>query len=228
MSLLPLFPIAILAIAATDTDLKTVDDRLAEFADTVCERLTPHFAAVGVNYPPARVAFLGFKQERSLEVYAANADEDFRFIRAYPILAASGAPGPKLREGDRQVPEGIYRIEALNPNSLYHLSLRVDYPNAFDRDHADDERRENLGGDIMIHGDAVSRGCLAIGDEAAEDLFVLTALTGIDNISVVLAPMDFRRSAALPVLPSTAPSWSGELYEILKRELARYVRNVEG
>ena len=227
MSLLRFFSIAILAVTATDTDLKTVDDRLTEFADTVCERLAPDFAAARVAYPPARVALLGFKQERLLEVYAANAGEDFRFIRAYPILAASGAPGPKLREGDRQVPEGLYRIEALNPNSLYHLSLRLDYPNAFDRDRAASESRDNLGGDIMIHGDAVSSGCLAMGDAAAEDLFVLAALTGPANVSVVLAPLDFRRTATPPVLPSTAPPWSSELYETLKRELARYVRATE-
>jgi murein L,D-transpeptidase YafK len=226
MSLLRVFSIALLATAATEPDLKTVDDRVAEFGETVRQRLAPQFTAAGVAYPPARVALLGFKQERSLEVYAANAGDDFRFVCAYPVLAASGVLGPKLRQGDRQVPEGVYRVEALNPNSLFHLSLRLDYPNTFDREHGASDGREDLGGDIMIHGDTVSKGCLAMGDAAAEDLFVLAALTGIENVCVVLAPVDFRRTTP-PVLPATAPAWSSELYEILKRELARYPRNFE-
>ncbi len=70
------------------------------------------------------------KQERRVELYAQNsvAESSWRFIRSYPILAASGHLGPKLREGDWQVPEGIYAVESLNPNSHYHLALHVDYP----------------------------------------------------------------------------------------------------
>lgn len=91
------------------------------------------------------------------------------------MLAASGGPGPKLREGDLQVPEGVYRLTAFNPNSSYHLSLRVDYPNAEDRAAEDravarSDRRTSLGGDIFIHGKAVSIGCLAIGDPGIEEL----------------------------------------------------------
>ena len=69
----------------------------------------------------------------------------------YPILAASGVLGPKLREGDKQVPEGIYGAEALNPNSKFHLSIRLNYPNTFDRRMAQSDGRTQLGGDIMIH-----------------------------------------------------------------------------
>ena len=54
-------------------------------------------------------------------------------ICVYPVLGASGVLGPKLKEGDRQVPEGVYRVPELNPNSDFHLSLRLDYPNEFDR-----------------------------------------------------------------------------------------------
>jgi murein L,D-transpeptidase YafK len=71
---------------------------------------------------------------------------------------ASGKAGPKLREGDGQVPEGIYRIDGLNPNSSYHLSLKLNYPNDFDLEQARTEGRTELGGDIFIHGKAVSIG----------------------------------------------------------------------
>ncbi|NJN46820.1 MAG: L,D-transpeptidase family protein [Candidatus Competibacteraceae bacterium] len=92
-------------------------------------------------------------------------------IKHYPVLAASGTLGPKLCEGDRQVPEGIYRIKSLNPNSAYHLSLELDYPNAFDLRQAERDGRNNPGSAICIHGKAVSVGCLAMGDTAIEELY---------------------------------------------------------
>jgi murein L,D-transpeptidase YafK len=147
----------------------------------------------------------------------------FRFICSYPVLGASGLLGPKLREGDRQVPEGVYRVPELNPNSDFHLSIRLNYPNEFDQAKAATERRTSLGGDIMIHGDSRSRGCLAMGDPAAEDLFVLVALTGIGNVTVILTPVDFRGGRS-PELPAGTPTWTPELYERIKRELARYPR----
>ena len=141
-------------------------------------------------------------------------------IRTYPVLAASGRLGPKLKEGDRQVPEGLYRIESLNPNSMFHLSLRVNYPNEFDRRQASRESRTNLGGDIMIHGSNASIGCLAMGDEAAEDLFILAAETGIDKITVLLSPVDFRKRA-MPEVTHPLPEWTDVLYEQIKQELSK-------
>jgi hypothetical protein len=172
----------------------SVQDRVNEFGPAVQARLSSYCAKSGMAFPPVRLALLGFKAEKRLEVYAAGPDGAWKHLRTYPVLAASGGPGPKLREGDQQVPEGLYRIESLNPNSLYHLSLRVDYPNAADREQAGKEHRTQLGGDIMIHGNAVSIGCLAMGDEAAEDLFILAARTGLKHIDVILSPVDFRKS----------------------------------
>lgn len=136
--------------------------------------------------------FLALKSERRLEVYAARGTNSPRFVRAFPILAASGGPGPKLREGDLQVPEGRYRIQLLNPNSRFHVSLRVNYPSPEDVAVAEREERTSLGGDIMIHGSNVSVGCLAMGDEVAEDLFTLAARTGLEGVEVWIAPVDFR------------------------------------
>src|SRR5687767_309615 len=121
-------------------------------------------AAVGVAYPPPALTLVGYKHERVLEVWARRGD-GWALYRSYPVLAASGGPGPKLREGDRQVPEGVYRLTHLNPASSYHLSIRIDYPNEADRARAAEEGRSNVGGDIYVHGKAVSIGCLAIGDE---------------------------------------------------------------
>jgi murein L,D-transpeptidase YafK len=161
---------------------------------------------------------VGWKQEQTLEVYAAGKIGPYHFIRAYPIFAESGTLGPKLREGDDQAPEGIYSITSLNPNSAYHLSLEVGYPNDFDRAMARREPRTHLGSAIMIHGNACSAGCLAMGDGAAEDLFVLAQDTGIAHVQVILSPVDFRRHALPHDLPPP-PAWVGDLYAHIQRAL---------
>jgi hypothetical protein len=201
------------------TGEKTVADRLAEFGSVVHSRLQPRFGEVGVAYPPKKLILVGLKQERQLELWVSDNAHDFRFLKTYPILAASGTSGPKLKEGDRQVPEGLYKIESLNPNSRFHLALRVNYPNDLDKEYGRLEGRTSLGGDIMIHGGAASIGCLAMGDPAAEDLFVLAAETGIKNITVILAPVDFRVRDLFPD-SAPSPSWTPELYSEIRKALA--------
>ncbi len=217
----PLFDITKEWLLLKTTGKKTVADRVAEFGRVVDKRLLRVFATAGLPMPPARLCFVALKSEKLLEVYAAGPGQPFKRVRTYPILAASGKIGPKLQEGDRQVPEGVYPIELLNPNSLYHLSMRVGYPNAFDRAQAAREGRTNLGGDIMIHGNAVSIGCIAIGDPAAEDLFVLAARTGIENIKVIISPVDFRvPGKTVDQTVAGVPVWTKELYASISQELA--------
>lgn len=196
----------------------TVEDRLRQYGDAARARWHPHFERAETPYPPKRLVLLGIKDTDELLVYAGVEDAKLQFVRRYRVLAASGELGPKLREGDRQVPEGIYPIESLNPNSSFHLSLRVGYPNGFDREQAAREGRTNLGGDIMIHGSAVSIGCLAMGDEAAEDLFILAADTGLKNISVILSPVDFRRGKSVPSTVKRPP-WADTLYAEIRARL---------
>ena len=202
----------------------TVASRLEQYGPAARKRWQPHFAKAGLSYPPAELALLGIKDQDLLQVCARAAGQPWRLVRTYPVLAASGGPGPKLREGDSQVPEGIYGIESLNPNSRFHLSLRVNYPNAFDREQAAKDRRTQLGGDIMIHGSAVSIGCLAMGDEAAEDLFVLAADTGLQKITVLLAPVDFRAGKAAPANPQ-APAWVPGLYQRIRERLQEFPKS---
>jgi murein L,D-transpeptidase YafK len=144
-----------------------VQDVLDRYGPGAEQRLVPSFHSAGVPYPPVALTFLGFKAEKRLEVWARHQDA-WVFIRAYDIAAASGTAGPKLREGDYQVPEGLYAIEALNPNSRFHLSLKLDYPNAVDLQQAALEGRDQLGGDIFLHGRDVSAGCLAMGDAVGQ------------------------------------------------------------
>lgn len=177
------------------------------------------FADASVPYPPGRVTLIGLKQEKRLEVWAGPADGSLARVLSYPILAASGGLGPKLREGDRQVPEGLYRIESLNPNSLYHVALRINYPSDDDRRQAAAEGRTRLGGDIMIHGSDASIGCLAMGDPAAEELFTLAADVGIGRIEVLLAPTDLRVMSV-----SDDRAWVNERYKVLRDKLTSLTR----
>lgn len=198
---------------------RTVDDVLAGFGPYAMEQLRPHFHKAGVAYPPREITLIALKDERKLEVWARD-NGNYRWIRDYPILAASGGSGPKLRQGDRQVPEGVYRIVGLNPNSNYHLSMRLDYPNAFDLYHAREEGRADPGSDIFIHGKNVSAGCLAMGDAAIEELFVLTAQTGKQNVKVVIAPHD-PRLAPLDA-DGKMPFWTQDLYARISEEILAY------
>lgn len=130
-------PALILATLATPAAIaayyphSSVDSVVSEYGYLAEVRMKPYFMRANITYPPQEVVFLATKEEKELELWARN-DGDFTFIRSYPISKASGGAGPKLREGDKQVPEGIYRITALNPNSLFHLSMRLDYPNSYD------------------------------------------------------------------------------------------------
>lgn len=196
---------------------RTVAEVADELGPGAERRLMPRFRRANVPYPPERVVLVGLKSEHKLELWAERSGAWVR-VQTYPVLAASGGPGPKLREGDRQVPEGIYNIVALNPNSSYHLSMKLDYPNDFDIKAAREDGRTRLGGDIFIHGNAVSIGCLAVGDRAIEELFTLVAKIGPENAKVVVAPNDLRTGS--PVTEKQgAPLWLPVLYEDIGREL---------
>ena len=201
----------------------TVEDRVAQYGTRADARLRPAFERAGLAYPPAEVALLMFKDTRALEVYArASASDEWRHLTSYAVCGASGKPGPKLMEGDRQVPEGVYGIELLNPASRFHLSLRLNYPNAFDRRMGAVDGRVHLGSDIVIHGGSFSVGCLAMGDDVAEDLFVLAARTGKENLRVAIAPTDFRIER--PRLIMYEPRWVAALYASLHEELQQFRR----
>lgn len=173
-----------------------------------------------LQYPPKHVYLVGLKEEKELRVYASdNQTQKAKLIHTYNIIAASGEAGPKLKEGDGQVPEGFYKIDSFNPNSLYHLSLRVNYPNQEDKAHAENEKRTNLGGDIMIHGSNASVGCLAMGDEAIEEIYVLVSDVGKENVDVILSPCNLAKKD--PKLKmNEQPKWLVELYNRLTKTLS--------
>ncbi len=198
----------------------TLSQALERYAPRMEESLRPRFDALGLSYPPERLTLIALKEERELEVWAYENEQPHR-VHSYPVKDASGLPGPKRRRGDFQVPEGIYRLNAFNPNSAFHLSLRVNYPNYFDRRMGQLDGRDDLGSNIFIHGGAASRGCLAIGDPAIEELFVMVADVGLHNTKLIIAPHDPRQRSIFPV-PRGLPEWTNELYHRIETALADY------
>jgi murein L,D-transpeptidase YafK len=190
---------------------KTVAEVIETYSEPTLEELAPFFNKESITYPPKKLALVAFKDTNVLELWASNEDSKYKLITSYPIKAASGELGPKLREGDRQVPEGIYKIIGFNPNSSYHLSMKINYPNEFDLKHAEAEGRDEPGTNIFIHGRAVSIGCLAMGDPAIEQLFALVHATGRENTTVLISPTDPSKNKF--VVPSNTPEWIGDLYQ---------------
>lgn len=205
----------------------SVSERLTELRPTVSARLEPYFRDAGAAYPPAKAELVFVKDRRELELYAPDSANQWRFVKRYRVLAASGHAGPKLREGDNQVPEGIYDIDSLNPNSRFHVALHVAYPNAFDREKARVDGRSRLGGDIMIHGNAVSIGCIAVGDAAAEELFVIAASAGPHRVELLSTPFDTREPGGdgrIARLKFTMP-WVSELYRRIGARLKEFPKS---
>ncbi len=146
--------------------------RLAKIRAKAQPRIEAKFVARGLTYPASRLFLRAFKRDGVLEMWASNhADEPMVHVENYPICAASGVLGPKRKQGDEQVPEGIYQIHRFNAWSGYHMSLRVNYPNASDRARG---LRWKLGGAIMVHGDCVTIGCIPIKNRPIEEVFLAT------------------------------------------------------
>jgi murein L,D-transpeptidase YafK len=181
--------------------------------------LESHFKKAHIAYPPKKIALLAFKKEQKLQLWAKDQNTtSWHYIRTYPITATSGRLGPKLKEHDRQIPEGIYRLTSFNPYSVWHLSMMIDYPNSFDKMQASKEGRNKLGGNIFIHGKSSSVGCLAIGDKAIDQLFLLAHRVGLQNVQLIIAPNDLRKEK--PATSTFAqPRWLPELYQNIQQAL---------
>lgn len=110
-----------------------------------------------------------FKQTNEFEVWKRTASGTYKLFKTYDICAYSGTVGPKLKEGDRQAPEGFYNITPglMNPNSSYYLAFDTGFPNKFDRAHG------RTGSNLMVHGDCSSRGCYSMTDEAIAEIYAL-------------------------------------------------------
>jgi murein L,D-transpeptidase YafK len=157
--------------------------------------LTKMLSPFHLDLSDLNILIVAYKSEQELNVYGKKKSEDtYQKLFTYKICKSSGQPGPKRMQGDRQVPEGFYHIEVYNPTSDYYLSLGINYPNRSD---SIKSKAPKLGGDIYIHGDCVTVGCLPMTDDKIKEIYVLALqahANGQDQIPVYIFPFKFSES----------------------------------
>lgn len=139
-------------------------------------------------WPGAPTFIRIFKEEHILEAWLQNPDTGrYELFKTYPICNFSGDLGPKLKEGDRQAPEGFYAVSEdwLWPSSKYHLAMNIGFPNEYDKAHG------RTGSHLMIHGGCRSEGCYAMTDRQIEEIYVLveqSLLNGNETVPIHIFP----------------------------------------
>jgi murein L,D-transpeptidase YafK len=182
-------------------EFKRVKDAYNFHNKSISKKLT----ALKVDELNLQILFIAYKANKKLEVYVGNPEKQMSLFKTYDVCAQSGDIGPKNQSGDNQTPEGYYYINRFNPASNFHLSLGLNYPNQADKIRSN---ASDLGGDIFIHGNCVSIGCLAMTDESIKEIYTLAILARNSNqmkIPVIIAPftmlqskkMDFDKQADL-------------------------------
>ncbi len=197
---------------------------LNSFAQTVPN--SPRLEAVSKRISPILIADLKkknlnfgspifiriYKQSNILELWIKSS-KNYKLYKTYNICTFSGNLGPKLKEGDRQAPEGIYWVSKsqLNPNSNYHLSMNLGYPNLYDRYY------KRTGDALMVHGNCVSIGCYAITDKNIEEVYLLinAALqNGQDKVQFHILPFKPTQNNLITYRNNKWASFWGELAKI--------------
>lgn len=169
------------------------------------DSLKKQLAAMHINWPVKQIYVRSFKYDSQLEVWVRNhKNEPFKLFKTYKVCALSGALGPKRIEGDYQVPEGFYYINAFKPRSSYHMALGLNYPNASDQLLSDSLKP---GNDIYIHGSCVTVGCIPIQNNQIEELYLLASYAydqGQDFIPVHIFPVRYNNEKSREFLSRAA------------------------
>lgn len=188
--------------------------------------LRERFAKQGLDYPPKQIFLRAFKRDKQLEVWVPGKGS-LALFHTYDICASSGDLGPKWESGDGQVPEGVYTIDHFNPTSNYHLSLRVSYPNAADRARtaarakAANEKTPNMGGDIYVHGNCVTIGCMPLTDAKIEEVYWLAVQVG-SPIAVHIFPTRLTEEGMKDLQTRRVPEATMALWRQLQVIYARF------
>jgi murein L,D-transpeptidase YafK len=155
---------AVLALAACTS----YESGIPKDIRPVPEKLVYEMKSQGMN-ETSPIFVRIFKEESKLEIWKQQGTGKYALLKTYDICKWSGVLGPKIKEGDRQAPEGFYIVSPaqMNPNSSYYLSFNIGYPNAYDRAYG------RTGAHIMVHGACSSAGCYSMTDEDAGEIFAL-------------------------------------------------------
>lgn len=174
-------------------DMQRGYTRVADAMRHKQDTLMKQCEAAGLKWPIKQIYIRSFKYERALEVWGrGSSTEPFKLFKTYKVCAIAGSLGPKRMEGDFQIPEGFYYVNMFNPNSSYHLSLGLNYPNASDRILSDSL---HPGGEIFIHGNCITVGCIPITNSQIEEVYLLATYAknlGQDFIPVHIFPAQYN------------------------------------
>lgn len=181
------------------------------------ETVRLYFARKKLSYDGFHVFLRAFKKEEELEVWIREAQSDqFTLLHTYSFCTNSGTLGPKRKEGDLQIPEGVYHINHFNPQSKFYLSLGLNYPNASDKILSDKQRP---GGAIYIHGSCVTIGCIPITDDKIKELYILAVeakSNGQQKIPVHVFPMRLTKEGLTELRDNHPASANVAFWENLK------------
>lgn len=203
---------------------ETIESVISKIEMEARSRLQTNLEVAGYPFSyPKMITLVGFKEEKMLQVYCEDST-GCKLIKTYPFTAYAGKLGPKLKNGDKQIPEGIYEVEYLNPNSSYYLSIKVNYPNQLDRKKSRFTDVSQMGGDIFIHGKSATIGCIPIGDEAIEEVFLMTSKANNRKAKIIISPRDFRSNPVYPQIDEI--DWETELYDMIYTELKKLPHQV--
>ncbi len=188
-----LFIIVVLLLCSfTQSSFKTTQKQYPRVRQAYADKeksVTEILKTAHLNKDSVHIYLRVFKYEKELELWGKNKnDKTFKLLKVYDICRTCGKLGPKRRQGDLQIPEGFYHIDAFNPASSYYLSMRVNYPNASDKKLG---VQNQLGSNICIHGSCVTIGCIPITDDQIKELYIFcieAKNNGQQNIPVTFFP----------------------------------------
>jgi murein L,D-transpeptidase YafK len=165
-----------------------IQPKNAKASQPIPQELQNRLASIGSSAGAPMMVRI-FKQSNELEVWKQGSGGTFKLVKTYDICAWSGVLGPKVKEGDRQAPEGMYTITPglMNPNSNYYLAFNTGFPNKFDRSWG------RYGSNLMVHGACSSSGCYSMTDAAIAEIYALARETFRGgNPSFLLQVFPFR------------------------------------
>ena len=193
--------------------------KIADIFNHRQDSLKKEFSVKQFNWPPRNLYIRSFKHEQLMQIWIKDDDKKpYRLFKTYAICELSGTTGPKRKEGDLQIPEGFYYVNEFNPNSNYHLSMGLNYPNASDQLLSDSLRP---GGEIYIHGDCITVGCLPITDIPIEELYIMATYAtnaGQDFIPVHIFPVNYSDARSMDYLAFATKE---------KQSLQRFIVNLK-
>jgi murein L,D-transpeptidase YafK len=199
-----IFSISAAFAQASFVDYQRNFPRVSDAFNRKADTLKKQFTALGLQWPAKQIYIRSFKYDSQLEVWVRNnVSEPFKLFKTYAVCALAGTLGPKRMEGDYQVPEGFYYINEFKPNSAYHMSLGLNYPNASDKILS---HETNPGGGIYIHGSCVTVGCIPIQNFQIEEVYILAMSAksnGQDFIPVHIFPVRYNNPKSMAYFDKT-------------------------